>query len=450
MHRRRRTVSKFAKSLPALLSLILITGAGCLRPSGYQPSASHSSGAYGTGQTNSIPIRARTATSSALPECTLYVSPSGSDSNPGTQSAPFATAQRGVSAARPRDVVCLANGTYRESVTFHRSGTAEAWITLRSLKPHISGSGGGATIASDDSSAIEVNPNGHSYIEIDNLVITGGLWGIVSTGGNHIRIIGNLVSNAGAACIGFSRGDYYTIMHNTVHDCAKTWSGNSSGITIYEATNSDMLAGFHNVISYNIAYNNSNPSPNGTDGNGISIDDSLHTQSDQVPYSGHTLIEENIAYNNGGSGIRVGYSSKVLVRNNTAYWNEAVTTIAGPWRGELANEYSSGIIWINNIAVANPALNRANRAILDVASHGSVWSNNLTFDGSRRSHSLYASGKFAGNLLGVNPMLTNPTANFRLRSGSPASGAGTIVYGVPTADFDGNPWFSKPSIGAYR
>ena len=97
-----------------------------------------------------------------------------------------------------------------------------AWITLRSLKPNISGSGGGATIAPDDSSAISVNPNGHSYIEIDDLVITGGLWGIVSTRGNHIRINGNLVSNADAACIGFRQGDYYTIMHNTVHDCAKT------------------------------------------------------------------------------------------------------------------------------------------------------------------------------------------------------------------------------------
>ncbi|MGC1966900.1 MAG: right-handed parallel beta-helix repeat-containing protein [Candidatus Acidiferrales bacterium] len=355
-----------------------------------------------------------------------------------------------MSAAGPGDVVCLGDGTYRESVIFNRSGTASAWITLRSLNPNLSGSGGGATIAPGNFSAISVNPNGHSYIEIDNLVITGGLWGIVSTRGSHIRVNGNLVSNADAACIGFSQGDYYTIMHNTVHDCAKRWSGNSSGITIYQPTNSDMLPGFHNVISYNISYSNSNPPPRGTDGNGISMDDTEHTQSDNIPYTARTLIEENITYNNGGSGIRVGYSSGVLVRNNTSYWNEAVTTITGPWRGELANEYSSDIIWVNNIAIANPALNRTNRAILDAASHGSVWSNNLTFDGSRRSHSLYASGSFAGNLLGIDPMFMNPPSNFRLRSGSPASAAGTRTYGFPTTDFDGNPWFSNPSIGAYR
>jgi parallel beta-helix repeat protein len=377
------------------------------------------------------------------------VATTGSDRNPGTQSAPFATAQHGVSAANPGDVVCLGDGTYNESITFNTSGTASAWITLRSLNPSSSGSGGGATIA-PGSSDIGVNPNGQSYIAVDNLVISDGLWGIVVSGGHHVAINGNLVSGAGAACIGFSQGDYYTVMHNTVHDCAKTWSGNSSGITIYEPTASDSLPGFHNVISYNISYNNSNPAPDGTDGNGISMDDTNHTQSDNIPYTGQTLIEENITYNNGGSGIRIGYSSGVTVRNNTSYWNEALTTITGPWRGDLADEYSTGTIWVNNIAVANPATNSDNTAILEAAGSGSVWLNNLTYDGTAGSESLDGSGSFTGNLLGMNPMLMNPTTNFQLQSESPASAAGTSSYGVPATDFAGNAWLSSPSIGAYR
>ena len=347
-------------------------------------------------------------------------------------------------------MVCVGDGTYQESVTFNRSGTPSAWITLRALNPSVGSSGGGATIAPTSSSSIAVSPNGQSYIEIDNLVITGGMWGIVSTGGNHLKVIGNLISNAGAAGIGIVHGDYSDIEHNTVHDCAKTWSGNSSGITLYEPTNSDTLSGFHNVISYNISYNNSDPAPNGTDGNGISMDDTNHTQSDNIPYTGQTLVEENLTYNNGGSGIRVGYSSRVVVRNNTSFWNEALTTISGSWRGDLATEFSNGIIWANNIAVANPAFNGDNTAILDGASSGTVWLDNLTFDGTAGQASVYGSGSMAGNLLGENPMLMNPTGDFHLQSGSPAFGAGTATYGVPATDFDGNPWTSPPSIGALR
>lgn len=447
MHRRREICARFAKLKPLPILLLLLLGAGCARNTAHNQNGET---ATATATRAVSPTGTLTPVSSSLPACTLYVMAGGSDSNPGTRSAPFATAQHGVSAARPGAVVCLGNGVYREAVSFRRSGTASAWITLRSLNPDLDGPGGGATIAPINFSAIGVNPNGHSYIEIDNLVIRGGLWGIVSTGGKHLRVNSNLVSDAGAACIGFSQGDYYTIMHNTVHDCAKSWSGNSSGITIYEPIASDSRSGFHNVISYNVSYNNSNPPPKGTDGNGISMDDTQHSQSDHIPYTSQTLIEENLTYNNGGSGIRVGYSSGVLVRNNTSYWNESITSIAGPWRGELANEYSTGIIWVNNIAVANLAPNRANRAILDVESSGGVWSNNLTFNGSTRSRSVYASRSLRGNLLGVNPRLMNPPSNFQLQSGSPASAKGTSIYGSPATDFDGNPWFSNPSIGAYR
>ena len=434
------------RSLRRLLLAALVTGAvpvltGCLT-------------GQGTSAASETVKRADTATPtpSQWASCTLFVARRGSDWNPGTLAAPFATVQQGVSVAGPGAVICVGDGIYPESVTFNRSGTPFAWITLRSLNPSVNGPGGGATISPASSSGTVVNPNGHSYIEIDHLVVTGGLWGIVGTGGNHIRVIGNIVSNAGAAGIGFVHGDYYDIEHNIVHDCAKTWTGNSSGISIYQPVDADILPGFHISIRYNISYNNSNPPPHGTDGSGIVIDDFNHTQSDNVPYTGHTLVEENLTYNNGGSGIRVGYSSRVAVRNNTSFWNESLTTVSGSWRGELATEYSNGIIWVNNIAVANPAFNRYNTAILDAASTGSIWLNNLTFDGTAGNASVNnPSGvSMTDNLLGKDPRLVNPPTDSSLRPGSPAIGAGTSSYGFPAVDFNGNSSLSGPSIGAFR
>lgn len=60
-----------------------------------------------------------------------YVSPQGSDANPGTKAKPFATIQRAVDALQPGDACLIRGGTYRETVTFPRSGTAGRPITVK-------------------------------------------------------------------------------------------------------------------------------------------------------------------------------------------------------------------------------------------------------------------------------------------------------------------------------
>lgn len=61
---------------------------------------------------------------------TYYVSPTGSDSSPGTESQPFATVQNGVNQLLVGDTLILRAGNYHESVTVPRSGSASAPITL--------------------------------------------------------------------------------------------------------------------------------------------------------------------------------------------------------------------------------------------------------------------------------------------------------------------------------
>ena len=61
---------------------------------------------------------------------TYYVSPSGSDSAPGTESQPFATVQHGVNQLSAGDTLILRAGNYHELVTVGQSGTAGAPITL--------------------------------------------------------------------------------------------------------------------------------------------------------------------------------------------------------------------------------------------------------------------------------------------------------------------------------
>ncbi|HDI86712.1 MAG TPA: DUF1565 domain-containing protein, partial [Candidatus Korarchaeota archaeon] len=64
------------------------------------------------------------------PGRTFHVSPSGSDSNPGTESQPWATISRGVASLEPGDVLIVHGGTYHEVIVINVSGTPEAPIEI--------------------------------------------------------------------------------------------------------------------------------------------------------------------------------------------------------------------------------------------------------------------------------------------------------------------------------
>lgn len=122
-----------------------------------------------------------------------HVSPSGSDSNPGTESRPWATISRGVAALRPGDMLVVHGGTYREVVRINVSGTPDSPI-------QIVAAGGEEVILNQSglgSSGVIFEP-GASYILLYGFKIVGSdVWGISLEGGNsHIRLSGVDVSGA--------------------------------------------------------------------------------------------------------------------------------------------------------------------------------------------------------------------------------------------------------------
>jgi hypothetical protein len=69
---------------------------------------------------------------------TLYVSPTGSDSNSGTDpDKPLRTIQRAADMSMPGDLILIEPGVYRESVTVPTSGTAEHPIVYRGNGPGV-------------------------------------------------------------------------------------------------------------------------------------------------------------------------------------------------------------------------------------------------------------------------------------------------------------------------
>jgi hypothetical protein len=370
------------------------------------------------------------------------VSPSGADSGPGTSSHPYKTLQEGVDAATPGTTVC-ATGTYTTGVTFNNSGTASGWITLAAPTPL------GATINLGSSGAIGVNINAQSYIAVENLEVTGGSWGIVTSGGGaHWKVTGNEVTNTAASGIQLNNGDYADIENNIVSGCAGTWTGSGSGISVFEPWAADSAAGTHITIANNYSYANQNPQ-GGTDGNGIIVDSGSYSN-----YSARVLVENNVGYGNTGACVKVFASTAVTILNNTCWDDYATTTNSYTWRGEVSLENANAVTVANNVLVASPNLNGANTAILDGGGSGNTFANNLTFNGTTgdSSTSIASSGDtLTAELGGKNPMLVDPAISFMPQAASPVIGAGTTAYGVPPTDITGTVRPSSPvDLGAFQ
>jgi hypothetical protein len=108
-----------------------------------------------------------------------YVSARGADANDGSAARPFATIARGLAAAQPGETVAVGAGTYRELVTFPRSGRAGAPITLRAAcgeRPIVDGVGLGRGVATPALVRIE----DRSFVTVQGFELRG----LTGVGGN--------------------------------------------------------------------------------------------------------------------------------------------------------------------------------------------------------------------------------------------------------------------------
>jgi parallel beta-helix repeat protein len=171
-----------------------------------------------------------------------YVSTSGSDSNPGTQSQPWKTVNKAVSVANPGDVVYLMGGVYAESVKISRAGTASLPITLTNYQ------GQTVTIDGGSSSALVVNGATPQYWIVDGLRLT-------ST--NSYTIFYNSWGCSGA-CNGT---DHWTFTNNYIggsvyiYGAYTLFSGNEVDGSVYHG-NGNGVEDLYDVSHHNSFVNN--------------------------------------------------------------------------------------------------------------------------------------------------------------------------------------------------
>ncbi len=334
---------------------------------------------------------------------TYYVATTGSDSNPGTQSAPFRhLTKAAATATQPGDTVIIMDGTYDNEgvvapnvvVILYYSGTAGNPITFRAQNrgKAILDSMNSSTTTSCDGASAYFGLKSVSFIVIQGFVIQRGCdSGILTDGAAHDIIIRwNEIRN---------------VANHTVTD-----QMGRSGIYLHASEYNFIFDGnsFHDIGR--------------TDGQTLlHFDHGIYSQGQNM-----TIIN-NIFYNmNRGFSIQLADgASNWLVANNTfAFGN------ANGEAGQIMFWNTNSNITIRNNIFYNPNGSAITRYAATIS--GSSFDHNLIY-GVSSVISDVTGFTIGTNQIGVNPLFVNASTapyDFHLQPGSPGIDAGVTNVGV--------------------
>lgn len=175
---------------------------------------------------------------------------------------------------------------------------------------------------------------------------------------------------------------------------------------------------------------------------------------------GRTLVQSNLCYDNGGSGIHTVKANRVDIIGNTAYLNSASKSLE---YSQIYAYSSDDVRIINNVFYAPRG------KPLDLSTEKSsaniVYANNLFFGaGDNNVQSGGGLGAGGGSKAGdlgsnvqadprfVSASLDPAVADFRLAPDSPGIDRGATVPGMPHNDLLGHerPQGGAPDLGAYE
>jgi Right handed beta helix region/Purple acid Phosphatase, N-terminal domain/Pel9A-like, right handed beta helix region len=379
-----------------------------------------------------------TSSASQTSGASYYVATTGNDSNPGSLAQPFRTLSKGVSVLHPGDTLFVRAGTYVGLASKSGNPTIPAgtsWTNPVTVKNY---PGESVTITSGGEFCLPIE--GTSYVIIDGLILdgTGALnCAKIRFGANHIRLINveaknstysgillpdespgntvqgynefiNLKVHDNGTRARYDHGIYLSVPFNLVEN-SEFYNNAAFGIQMDQGTSAN------NTIRYNRVHDNSRLG-SGDDGGGIVVADGENN-----------FVAYNLVYNNGaGDGIFVAYGAvDAKIYNNTCVGNKGYFYTGT--RGEVRNNIFTAGLRLELTTNLTATNNLTNVAIQRVSDGGTT---------------------LGANLVGGPQFVNSASIDFHLLSTSPAINAGTSV-GL-TRDFDGNPIFGAPDIGAYE
>jgi hypothetical protein len=356
--------------------------------------------------------------------CALYVSPSGSDSNPGTLSAPWQTPQKAANSPTAGQTVCFRGGTYPQTVT---SGYQQTFNN--------SGSPGNSIVFTNYPGEVALL-QGSTRVNGSYLTFRGTPQGIGSCDAiNHCGLIfeGSQGYNIDAVdiCCASNSAPHFVLFDHVEIRKATYHAG------LYQE-------GCNNAILGSYVHDNGAFNANRFEDNGI------YWSTTTSGCSNGGLIANNLVENNFSKGIQLydGASSTspayVTVMENTSVNNGATGAVV--WGDH--NVFVNNILYNNNnlsggaAAGAQAGLYSGSANLVD---------QNLSFNPSGNSGWYNPGGCcMTNNNKQADPLFLNPLGlDWHILTTSPAIGFSNLNY-VQPVDKDGVPRGTLPDAGVYQ
>jgi len=204
-----------------------------------------------------------------------YVSPTGSDSNPGTETQPLRTIGKAIGKLAAGDTLYVRSGIYQEAVWISKSGTATNPIRIMAY------------------------PGETSIIDGNNYHLPNTTWdALLRIDGSYIHVSGLEVRYSNWICVSLT-GQHSLVSHMNVHHCRE---------------NGIIVRGDYGIVEYSRIWQsaNRNETPNG---NGWASGLSAARHPDYVTLRG------NIVYNNWGEGMSTFQANGTVMEDNIVYDN---------------------------------------------------------------------------------------------------------------------------------
>jgi hypothetical protein len=374
-----------------------------------------------------------------------YIATNGNDSNPGTESKPWKTIQKGANVAVAGDTIFVRGGVYYEWVDIKHSGSNGKPITFKAYpgeKPIIDGTG------------VSVS----SWKAL--------IW---STGNDYIVIDGFEVRNTQSLLIRLDQGNHLSIRNCVVHGNSGSGGSdnNHSGIFIgyycdyvlvercesydtgHDAFNVESSS--HVTFQYNYAHDNPNHAAY-----------NLFPINEENPQK--LMVGNSIKYcisARSMCGVYTRYQKDFEVSNNLIYDSYGGGIYMIDSRDDHmapSYNYQSNNKIVNNVITGCVTKYTYTYAIANFNAQNSIIQNNIVFNNKNHNEIYVESGAAKGTVVSNN-LLTDPkfvnasSHDYHLQAGSPAidKGANLSSIGI-TDDLDGN---ARPSgagydIGAYE
>lgn len=358
-------------------------------------------------------------TATAAPSNVYYVSTTGSDSNPGTQSLPWATIQKAANTVPSGGTALVLAGTYSEQITVSTSG-----ITLQAqgkvITKRILVSGNSDTIRG---------------FTVTDPTSDPGIW----TEGDHNLIEGNEIYHTHQDGIWFF-GSYNTYRGNYIHDildpsnpdthvdCFQTWGWNWN-------TTNDLFE--RNLCINNSVTNYSNQI--------VQLEHNTAAEVRDITFRNNVFVLYYPVY----SAFNFwGNTSGTPVSNITVVNNTIVNMTRSRRANAIQFYYISGATAINNLSIdfgdsITPYIGTDGSSSLNIHNNAVYTTDGVAPEGSPSS----------GDVWMKNPMVVSISGlDFHLQSSSPLINVGYNLGSLVPNDKDGvaRPQGTGYDIGAYE